>query len=214
MPPPMTRRKKSAKARSTASPHRSATTGRSALGPRRSDEGVTYAAEPFILFMDDDILFEPECLARLWGALNSNPELGGVNAMITNQRYSPPGRLTRKLLTCLHGRRLASYAGRCVGPAFNLLPEDRPDLPEVVTVDWLNLGCTLYRREAMPDPPFPDTFTGYSMGEDLALSLTVGRRWRLANARARPVFTTTASRERTRMTPQCWPRWNWSTGTT
>jgi len=70
----------------------------------------------------------------------------------------------------------------------NLLPEDRSDLPEIVAVDWLNTTCTMYRREALPNPPFPCHFTGYSLMEDLALSLTVGKRWKLANARTARIF--------------------------
>ena len=75
-----------------------------------------------------------------------------------------------------------------IGPAVNLLPEDRADLPEIVAVDWLNTTCTMYRREALPNPPFPSHFTGYSLMEDLALSLTVGKRWKLANARRARIF--------------------------
>jgi GT2 family glycosyltransferase len=138
--------------------------------------------------MDDDILFEPMCFARLWDALNSDSSFGGVNAMITNQRYQPPGWISRFVFRLMAGGANASYAGRVLGPAVNLLPEDRNDLPEVVPVDWLNLGCTLYRRQALPDPPFPDHFTGYSLMEDLTLSLTVGKRWKLANARTARIY--------------------------
>ena len=78
--------------------------------------------------------------------------------------------------------------GRVLGPAVNLAPEDRDGLPEVVPVEWLNTGCTFYRREALPQPPFPDQFKDYSMMEDLALSLTVAKHWRLANARTARIF--------------------------
>jgi len=86
------------------------------------------------------------------------------------------------------GRAERSYAGRVLGPAVNLLPEDSDDLPEIVPVEWLNTTCTLYRREALPDPPFPDHFTGYSLMEDLTLSLTVGKCWKLANARTARIY--------------------------
>lgn len=152
------------------------------------NEGVAFAEESNVVFCDDDILFEPECCARVWAALESDPALGGVSATIINQMYSPPGRVTRVLYPLLAGRHLPSYAGRVLGPAVNLLPEDRPDLPDVVPVEWLNLGCTLYRRTALPDPPFPDFFTGYSFAEDVTLSLTVGRKWKLANARTARIF--------------------------
>ena len=152
------------------------------------NQGITAATQPFIWFFDDDILFEPECVSRLWRAMESDPQLGGVNAMITNQQYHPPGRVSRTVFTLMHGRREHSFAGRIIGPAVNLLPEDRADLPEVVSVEWLNTTCTLYRREALPQPPFDSIFTGYSMMEDVTLSVRVGRSWRLANARTARIF--------------------------
>jgi hypothetical protein len=88
----------------------------------------------------------------------------------------------------LDHRAESSFAGCVLGPAVNLLPEDREDLPEVVPVEWLNTTCTLYRREALPDPPFPEHFKGYSFMEDVTLSLTVGRRWKLANARTARIY--------------------------
>lgn len=153
------------------------------------NEGVALAAHPLVLFMDDDILLEPDCLARMCRAMAADARLGGVNATISNQRYHPPGRVSRLLYRLLHGRTETTYAGRVIGPGMNLLPEDRPDLPEVVPVEWLNTTCTLYRREALPEGPFPAHFTGYSLGEDLALSLRVAQRgWTLANARTARIF--------------------------
>lgn len=152
------------------------------------NQGVRECQHSVIGFFDDDILFEPDCIARLWRALQSDAGLGGVNAMIVNQRYQPPGRPSRFMFRLMAGRTQASYAGRVLGPAVNLLPEDREDYPDVVPVEWLNTTCTLYRREAMPQPPFPDNFTGYSLMEDLALSLTVAKHWRLANARTARIY--------------------------
>ncbi|HEY0321713.1 MAG TPA: glycosyltransferase family A protein [Pyrinomonadaceae bacterium] len=152
------------------------------------NQAIAHATQGAVLFLDDDIVFEPDCIARLWQALESDARMGGVNAMITNQRYFPPGQLSRTLFRVLDGRAQESYAGRCIGPAFNLLPEDREDLPEVVPVEWLNTTCTLYRREALPEPLFDSHFAGYSLMEDLALSLHVGRKWKLANARLAKIF--------------------------
>lgn len=152
------------------------------------NQGVRECQHTVIGFFDDDIVFQPDCVARLWRALQSDVGLGGVNAMIVNQRYQPPGRASRLMFRLMSGRTDTSYAGCVLGPAVNLLPEDCEGLPEVVPVEWLNTTCTLYRREALPQPPFPIHFTGYSMMEDLTLSLTVGKRWRLANARTARIF--------------------------
>jgi glycosyltransferase involved in cell wall biosynthesis len=147
------------------------------------NQGMAIATQPFICFCDDDVTLESNCLQRLWDALQSDPKLGAVNATIVNQQYHSPGAASRILFRLMNGKSESSYSGRVIGPAVNLLPEDREDLPRVVPVEWLNLGCTIYRREALPDPPFDSVFAGYSLMEDLALSLRVGRRWSLANVR-------------------------------
>jgi spore maturation protein CgeB len=152
------------------------------------NQGVSAATQNAIWFFDDDIAFEPHCVERLWQALQSDPNIGGVNAMITNQNYGTPGAVSRFIFRLMNGESESTYAGQVIGPAINLLPEDRPDLPEVVPVGWLNTTCTIYRREALPDPPFPARFTGYSLMEDVALSLQVGKKWKLANARTARIF--------------------------
>ncbi len=151
------------------------------------NQGVAVATQPVIWFLDDDILLEPDCVPRLWAALHSAGDVGGVNAMITNQLYRAPGRASR-LMFRLMGGRGSSFAGRVLGPAVNLLPEDRAELPEIMPVEWLNTTCTMYRREALPEPPFPAHFTGYSLMEDVTLSVIVGRKWKLVNARTARIY--------------------------
>ncbi|MBD1822205.1 glycosyltransferase family 2 protein [Cyanobacteria bacterium FACHB-DQ100] len=152
------------------------------------NQAIVHATQAVIWLMDDDILLEPDCLARLWAALQSEDAIGGVNAMITNQRYLPPGRISRTLFRFLNGQPQNTYAGRCIGPALNLLPEDDPALPEIVPVEWLNTTCTLYHRAALPHPLFASLFTGYSLMEDVTLSLNVGKQWKLVNARTARIF--------------------------
>lgn len=152
------------------------------------NQGVALATQPALWFFDDDIVFEEGCLDRLWRSLQDDRALAGVNAMITNQNYHPPGFVSRTVFAILDGGSKRSYAGRVLGPAVNLLPADSSDLAEVVPVDWLNTTCTLYKREALPDPPFDSVFTGYSLMEDLVLSLRVGRNWKLANVRLARIF--------------------------
>ena len=155
------------------------------------NQGVAEASQAVIGFADDDVILEPHCMERLWAALQSAPDVGGANAMITNQKYHEAGAATRFVYRLIGGGRGPDYAGRMFGPAVNTLPADRDTMPEVVLVDWLNLGLTLYRREALPEPPFGPEFTGYSMMEDAALSLVVARKWKLANARTARIFHNT-----------------------
>jgi|ERR1051325_1077684 GT2 family glycosyltransferase len=152
------------------------------------NQAMTYVTQKTIWLLEDDVILEEDCLANLWAALESNPKLGGVSAMIINQRYASPGRVSRTLFRLLHGQKAESYAGKCIGPAFNILPEDNSKLPRVVEVEWLNAGCTLYRSDAVPRPLFDRHFTGYSLMEDLALSLKVAEKWKLANARTARIY--------------------------
>src|SRR5688572_5812580 len=108
--------------------------------------------------------------------------------MIVNQRYQSPGLVSRGLFRTLNGKSELSYAGKCIGPALNILPEDAPGLPEIVEVEWLSTTCTIYRKEALPKPAFDEHFTGYSFMEDVALSLVVGKKWKLANARTARIY--------------------------
>jgi GT2 family glycosyltransferase len=161
----------------------------SAGAAAQRNEGIALAKQPFVLFCDDDVFFEPECLTRLWTAITKDPVLGGVSVMIVNQRYQQPGRMSRLIFTMMNGKSAKTFAGKIIGPAINLLPEDREELPEVVAVEWLNLGCTIYRREALPSPPFESFFAGYSLMEDVTLSLRVAERgWKLANVRTARIF--------------------------
>jgi GT2 family glycosyltransferase len=153
------------------------------------NQGVSIATQEVIWFFDDDLAFEQDCVSNLWKALLIDVCLGGVNAMITNQHYEPPGFLSRLMFSLMSERAEKCFAGKVIGPGINLLPEDRDDLPNVVPMEWLNTTCTMYRREALPSPPFDPFFTDYSLMEDLALSLTVGQNgWKLANARTARIY--------------------------
>jgi len=152
------------------------------------NEGVDKADFEFILFFDDDIFFEPFCIERLWNGINTSDKIGGINCMVTNQRYLKPGKLTSMMYHIMNGEKLKTYAGKCIGPAWNLLPEDDNALPEINKTEWINTTCTLYRKEALPNPVFPEYFKGYSMMEDLTLSSIVGRNYDLYNARTARIF--------------------------
>lgn len=150
---------------------------RCGAGAQRN-QGVQLSSQPYIWFLDNDVDLAPGCLSTLWQEMKNDSHLGGCNAIITNQRYSPPGRIMRRLLSWVGCPKSGSLAGLCRGPAMNFLPTD--DLRDNgAETEWMNTTCTLYRRAALPDPPFLDYFHGYSLMEDVALSLEVGKPWRL-----------------------------------
>ena len=159
---------------------------RRGAGAQRN-QGVAAAGGDFIWFLDDDVDLEPGCLEAMWSAMEADDNLGGCNAAITNQNYHPPGRGMRSLLALLGCPPTGSLAGKCCGPALNFLTTlEQDDFPR--RTDWLNTTCTLYRRAALPSPPFLAFFQGYSLMEDLSLSLEVGKRWKLANCPGARIF--------------------------
>lgn len=150
--------------------------------------GVAASSQPFVLFADDDVVFEPGCLLALVEALEADQALGGASALITNQQYHPLGNVSRAFYSWLNGGPMEDFSGRCIGPAVGFLPWDRPGRAEVEPVDWMPTTCAMYRREALPDPPFDPFFKAYSLVEDMAMSLVVARRWKLANVRSARVY--------------------------
>jgi glycosyltransferase involved in cell wall biosynthesis len=151
-------------------------------------EGIVVSSQPYVLLMDDDILFEEDCIRKMWNGFSTDELVGAVNALITNQKYTRPGLVTRMMYCLMSGEVKPTFAGRLIGPAWNLLPEDREELPEYLACEWLNTTCTLYRRSALPQPVFDPHFKGYSLMEDVALSVRISRSWKLLNARVARIY--------------------------
>jgi len=153
------------------------------------NEAAQLVSEDVILFMDDDVYMEPGCLKAMMKVLTDDEktEIGGVGVILTNQHYTPPRKLFKLWLSFLAGERADSYAGRVIGPAVNILPASLTD-GRVVEVEWLNSTCTAYRREAFLAERFGEQFEGYSMFEDVHLSLRIGRRWKLVVATGARAF--------------------------
>jgi glycosyltransferase involved in cell wall biosynthesis len=152
------------------------------------NEGLSLVTEPFVLFCDDDIVLEEGCLQELWHCINLSPRIGGASALITNQQYGKPGRVSRLIFGLMAGKRATSYAGRIIGPAVNLLPSGELNPFGYNRVDWLYTTCVLYRTVALPNPVFDLHFRGYSLMEDLTLSLRVSANWLLINVPTAKIF--------------------------
>lgn len=157
---------------------------RAGLAPQRN-QAVSVATQMFVWFLDDDIILEPGCLARLYEIVDGDECVGGVTATLINEPYHPPGRATRALMRWFeNGHERETYASACVGPGWTFLHETAMDGPSLMRAEWLGGGCTVYRKCALPVPAVPDHFEGGAIGEDLAASLHVGQRWKMWHVRA------------------------------
>lgn len=149
------------------------------------NQGIEIASGNVILFLDDDVVLEPNFIAEIVRVFeeDSKREVGGVSGIpILPDRvrvHAQPWWLDRFLMRIFASKEERNYHGRLIGPAINFDPADLPDT--VQPVEWLS-GCAMaYRREALLAERFWESFTGYSIGEDIHLSARVGRNYRLLN---------------------------------
>lgn len=149
---------------------------------------VSFAKNEVLGFSDDDILLEEGCIRNLWIALTKQDDCGGVNAMMINQSFHELGKASRIFYDFLNPEKFDSYAGKVFGPAIAFYPKLSDSPPDYVEVDWLNSCLVFYKKEALPNPVFDEHFTGYSLGEDLAVSLKVAKNWKLFTVQTARIF--------------------------
>jgi glycosyltransferase involved in cell wall biosynthesis len=138
-----------------------------------------HAAREYVMFCDDDIQFIDETFEKLLQTLAADRRLGGVSAMIEGAQFHPPSAVGRLFYRVVFGRKASSLPGACFGPTIVMWV--RADAEgRLHRAEWLPTGCVLYRAAALPRPVFPRWMRGLVTYEDVALSLEVARRWRLA----------------------------------
>lgn len=140
-----------------------------------------------VLFIDDDAVLEPDCLGELIEGFSlSVVPVSGVAANLSNQPVHPPGKFTSLVLRLMGAPVVGG--GKLVGPAVALRPDSTVD-ERFLDLDWASTTCVLYRKEAVL-PGFRAFFEGYSLGEDIALSVDAKVHGKLLYAReARIVHT-------------------------
>lgn len=155
--------------------------------------GAAHAAGDVLLFLDDDAYAAADCVEKMLRVLEEDSEgkIGGVGVLISNQPNPPPSRRAKRWFDFLAGERRSSYSGAVIGPAINIGPEPTPD-GRIVEVEWLNTGCTAYRRAAFDPERFCPAFYGYSYMEDVDLSVRIARRWRLVVHTGASIFHDTS----------------------
>lgn len=138
--------------------------------------GIDQAKGDIILFLDDDVLLEPDYLAALMAVYEADVtgKVGGVEGAL-RQEYAP-GVLAFLRFFWLDGKK----PGVILPSGCGVLTR-QGDFDQPIAVEWLS-GCDMsYRREVFADLRFDGRLSevGYAWADDRDFSFRVSKRWQL-----------------------------------
>ena len=141
---------------------------------RQREAAIAVATGDLLLFLDDDVELEPQCLDELVKALEAEPDAAAVMADFSNES-SMPTRAWRLYLRMIHGIRAGEWQGRVIGPLLRYSFNPRP--PETRRCEWFGSGNSLVRRRAFEVAGgFSDFFLYRSTThEDIDLAIRISR---------------------------------------
>lgn len=135
--------------------------------------GFTNAKFDYVLQLDDDIIFDKDCVRNLIVEMEKLGDKSSVAPMFyTNQdkkfAYNPPGKRDRYLAFWANGRD-GYQAGHISKSGLNFgFIQNESHLP--IKVDWLPGGCVLHHRHNLILKPFYP-YKGKAFAEDLFHSM-------------------------------------------
>jgi GT2 family glycosyltransferase len=135
---------------------------------------IALSQAEFMLFLDDDVELDPECICELQKGMASATDVVAVVATLSNQIWSLPTRAWR-LYMRLVGVPDDDWQGRVVGPLLRFGFKSDVVVPR--DMHWLPAGMTLVRRSAYDAAGgFSDFFLHRcTMNEDVDLGLKLRR---------------------------------------
>jgi len=144
--------------------------------PAQRNVGTRAAVGSVVVFLDDDVVLEPEYLAEIGRvyADDTTGRIGGVGGAQVPDPTPREGRVRRLAARLFllegYGRGIVKRSG---SPEYVLSPTTPME------VEFLS-GCNMsYRRDVLQEYAFDERLSGYALGEDLQFSYRVSRRWRL-----------------------------------
>jgi GT2 family glycosyltransferase len=144
---------------------------------RQRNFALRHIACDLVLFVDDDVILEPECVGEMEQTLRSaGGGIAGVGSYGADEFEPPPllwrlRRMLRIVTTLQPGR--YSRSGLSIPWCFER-PNGTP-----VEGDWLPGCAMMWRTDVVQTIGFNETMDGYAQGEDLDFSLRARRMGRL-----------------------------------
>jgi GT2 family glycosyltransferase len=142
---------------------------------RQRVAAINLARGELLLFLDDDVVPEPDCVEQLLSSLESSDDVVAVTADFNNQTWPEPTRLWQLYLRHILKLNPGAWQGRVVGPLLRFGYNPVPSEP--CAIEWLGSGNSLVRRSAfMTAGGFSDFFLHRcTINEDVDLGLKLRR---------------------------------------
>jgi GT2 family glycosyltransferase len=142
---------------------------------RQREVAIAASIGEIMLLLDDDVELEPDCVAEMLRALESDPAAVAVMANFNNQAWPTPTRAWRLYLRLVHRLTDGAWQGRVIGPLLRY--GFHPSPKSARRCEWFGTCNSLLRRDAFERAGgFSDFFLHRStMNEDVDLSLRLAR---------------------------------------
>ncbi|HSD46059.1 MAG TPA: glycosyltransferase [Pyrinomonadaceae bacterium] len=142
---------------------------------RQRTAAINVAHGDLLLFLDDDVVLEPDCIEQLLSVLEQNDDIVAVTADFNNQTWPEPTRIWQLYLRHVLKLNQNAWQGRVVGPLLRFGYNPVP--PEPCAIEWLGSGNSLVRRSAfIAAGGFSDFFLHRcTINEDVDLGLKLRR---------------------------------------
>jgi GT2 family glycosyltransferase len=142
---------------------------------RQRENAIRVSVGDILLFLDDDVVLEQDCVEHMHALLQANPNVVAVTADFTNQRWPQPTRLWQLYLR--YALRLPgdAWQGRVVGPLLRFGYNPVPASPK--PMQWLGSGNSMVKRSAYSRAGgFSDFFLHRcTINEDVDLGIKLAR---------------------------------------
>ncbi|MFG0262391.1 MAG: glycosyltransferase family 2 protein [Novipirellula sp. JB048] len=138
---------------------------------------LAWANTDLVAFFDDDIVLQPGCLSEMAQVFRDNEgEVVGVNAHDRQGNKSPP-----LLWRIRHLFRIVPHLqpGTYTRGGISIPWIFHPPTEAVVQGDWLSGCAMMWKTSVIREVKFNEAFGGHSTGEDLDVSLRMGRHGKL-----------------------------------